>query len=153
GWAIAAMFVVILIFDQLLFRPLIGGADWFRLEQEAGLMPSNSWALTMMRRSRFLGGVSRLFVSILNIGFKPRGQMVVRPRDLPRNLSQRLGDFLWDALIALGGIIAVVEAVQFVFTEITLAEVGHVVGLGFLTFLRVGILIAIASLIWVPVGV
>jgi len=153
GWAIAAMFVVILIFDQLLFRPLIGGADWFRLEQEAGLMPSNSWALTMMRRSRFLGVVSRLFVSILNIGFKARGQVVVRPRDLPRNPGQRLGDFLWYALIALIGVIALVKAVQFVFTEITLAEVGHVVGLGFLTFLRVGILIAIASAIWVPIGV
>src|ERR1700722_18671205 len=59
GYAIAAMFVVILIYDQLLFRPLIGGADWFRLEQEAGLMPSNSWGLTMMRRSRFLGVISR----------------------------------------------------------------------------------------------
>ena len=30
------MFVVILMFDQLLFRPLIASADWFRLEQEAG---------------------------------------------------------------------------------------------------------------------
>src|SRR5258708_38314969 len=30
GWAIAAMFVVILIYDQLLFRPLIPCADWFR---------------------------------------------------------------------------------------------------------------------------
>src|SRR6185437_14785102 len=36
GWAIAAMFVVILLFDQLLFRPLTASADWFRLEQETG---------------------------------------------------------------------------------------------------------------------
>jgi len=59
GWAIAAMFVVILIFDQLLFRPLTASADWFRLDQETGLTPSHSWALTMMRRSRFLGLVAR----------------------------------------------------------------------------------------------
>src|SRR6202453_4808417 len=72
GWAIAAMFVVILVFDQLLFRPLIASADWFRLEQEAGLTPSNSWALTMMRRSRLMGVVSRLFVGILNIGGRSR---------------------------------------------------------------------------------
>src|ERR1700675_842659 len=50
GWGIAAMFVVILIFDQLLFRPLTASADWFRLDQETGLTPSHSWALTMMRR-------------------------------------------------------------------------------------------------------
>src|SRR5579871_320630 len=55
GYAIAAMFVVILIYDQLLFRPLIASADWFRLEQESGaLTPSRSWALTMMRRSRLI---------------------------------------------------------------------------------------------------
>src|SRR5690348_10105291 len=45
GWAIAAMFIVILVFDQLLFRPLIAGADWFRLEQETGFTSSGSWAL------------------------------------------------------------------------------------------------------------
>jgi NitT/TauT family transport system permease protein len=153
GWAIAAMFVVILIFDQLLFRPLIASADWFRLEQEAGLTPSNSWALTMMRRSRILGVMSRLFVGFLNLGSKSRKSLVIKPRLAVRDGSQRLGDFIWYATIALVGVVALLKAVQFVFSEIALAEVGHVVLLGFLTFLRVGILIAIASLIWVPIGV
>jgi len=152
GWAIAAMFVVILIYDQLLFRPLIAGADWFRLEQEAGLTPSQSWALTMMRRSRFLGLIARLFVSILNIGFRPRALTVVRPKSESEPAQQRLSDFIWYTLIALVGIVALLKTVRFVFTEISAAEVGHVVVLGFLTFLRVGILIAIASLIWVPIG-
>jgi NitT/TauT family transport system permease protein len=153
GWAIAAMFVVILVFDQLLFRPLIASADWFRLEQEAGLTPSNSWALTMMRRSRLLGVVSRLFVGFLNIGAKSRKPIVIAPRVVVDDGSRRLGDFIWYAVIALIGIIALVKAVQFVFTEITLREVGHVALLGSLTFLRVSVLIAIASLIWVPIGV
>jgi NitT/TauT family transport system permease protein len=153
GWAIAAMFVVILIYDQLLFRPLIAGADWFRLEQEAGLTPSQSWALTMMRRSRFLGVIARLFVGILNIGGRPGKPLVIRPRVNPGADRPRLGDFLWYALIVLVGVIALLKAVRFVFEEITPAEVGHVALLGFLTFLRVGVLIAIASLIWVPIGV
>jgi NitT/TauT family transport system permease protein len=153
GWAIAAMFVVILVFDQLLFRPLIASADWFRLEQEAGLTPSNSWALTMMRRSRILGVVSRLFVGFLNLGAKSRKPLVIKPRAAVRDGSKRLGDFIWYTAIALVGVVALLKAVQFVFSEIALAEVGHVVLLGFLTFLRVGILIAIASLIWVPIGV
>jgi NitT/TauT family transport system permease protein len=153
GWAIAAMFVVILVFDQLLFRPLIASADWFRLEQEAGLTPSNSWALTMMRRSRLMGVVSRLFVGFLNLGSKSRKPLVIRPRVFVDDGSGRLGDFIWYAVIALVGIIALLKAVQFVFAEITLTEVRHVALLGFLTFLRVGILIAIASLIWVPIGI
>jgi len=153
GWAIVAMFFVILIFDQLLFRPLIASADWFRLEQEAGLSQSNSWALTMMRRSHFMGLLSRLFVGILNIGGKTRKPMVIRPRVIPYDASRRLGDFIWYSVIALVGIIALVKAVRFVFAEITLSEVGHVASLGLLTFLRVGVLIALASLIWVPIGI
>jgi NitT/TauT family transport system permease protein len=153
GWAIAAMFVVILVFDQLLFRPLIASADWFRLEQEAGLSHSNSWALTMMRRSRFLGVFNRLFIGVLNIGAKTRKPVVIRPRVIPYDASRRLGDFIWYSVIALVGIIALLKAVRFVFAEIALTEVWHVALLGLLTFLRVSVLIAIASLIWVPVGI
>jgi NitT/TauT family transport system permease protein len=153
GWAIAAMFVVILVYDQLLFRPLIAGADWFRLEQEAGLTPSHSWALTMMRRSHFLGLIARLFVGILNIGFRPRRADAVCFSTDPAPGQRTLGDFVWYALIALIGFIATVKAVRFVFGAISAAEVGHVLLLGLFTFLRVGILIVIASAIWVPVGI
>ena len=34
GWAIAAMLVVIILYDQLLFRPLVAWADRLRFEQE-----------------------------------------------------------------------------------------------------------------------
>src|SRR6478672_7086239 len=45
GWAIGAMLVVILIYDQLLFRPLVAWADRFRFEQETGVAAPRSWAL------------------------------------------------------------------------------------------------------------
>ena len=35
GWAIVAMTITILIYDQLLFRPLVAWADKFRYEQTA----------------------------------------------------------------------------------------------------------------------
>src|SRR5229473_3312221 len=37
GWAIATMMIVILLYDQLLFRPLVAWADRFRVEQEPGV--------------------------------------------------------------------------------------------------------------------
>src|ERR1700753_2162762 len=79
GYAIAAMFVVILIYDQLLFRPLIASADWFRLEQESGLTPSRAWALTMMRRSRILAVFAKLFAAILKAGSAPGQARAARP--------------------------------------------------------------------------
>jgi NitT/TauT family transport system permease protein len=152
GYAIAAMFVVILIYDQLLFRPLTASADWFRLEQEAGLTPSRSWALTMMRRSRFLGMIGTAFVAMTRAGAKPRthGELVAAPEQAR---GARWGDYAWYALLGLVGAVALWKTTGFVLGEVRLAEIGHVVLLGLITLLRVAVLIALASAIWVPIGV
>ena len=152
AWAIAAMFVVILLFDQLLFRPLIASADWFRLEQETGQTPSQSWALTMMRRSHLLGFVGNAFGAMLRLGMKPR------PADNPhsrqrRARSSRWIDYAWYAVLVLIGVAAVAKTMDFVLREVSGREIAHVIGLGFITLTRVAVLIALASLIWVPIGV
>jgi NitT/TauT family transport system permease protein len=155
GWAIAAMFVVILVYDQLLFRPLIASADWFRLEQESGLTPSRAWALTMMRRSRILSVFAKLFASILKAGGRATGPRTAAPPAPVRqsHISSRLADILWYTLVGLVGFLALMQTTTFILGGVTLGEVGHVVLLGLITLLRVVILIAVASLVWVPIGV
>src|SRR5690242_10783661 len=152
GWAIAAMFVVILLFDQLLFRPLTASADWFRLEQETGQTASPSWALTMMRRSRLLGVIGDAFDAMLRLGAKPR-VTVASPVQSSGPWSARWIDYTWYALLLLIGIGAVTKTMSFVLREVRPGEIGHVIGLGFITLARVAVLIALASLIWVPIGV
>jgi NitT/TauT family transport system permease protein len=158
GWAIAAMFVVILIYDQLLFRPLIASADWFRLEAEAGLTPSRAWALTMMRRSRILALFPKIFAGVLKAGGTIRPpQALVRPR-LPRLLPKLdtkgpWADVLWYSVLGLSAAWAVWKTGRFVLSGVPPGEIGHVVVLGFITLLRVIVLIAAASLVWVPIGV
>ncbi len=153
GWAIAAMFVVILAFDQLLFRPLTASADWFRLEQEAGFTPSRSWALTMMRRSRFLGLIARAFSALLRAGMKPR-ETALNPGERRAGVwDARWIDYTWYALLALIGLVAVWNTTRFVLAEVPPAEIGRVILFGFITLLRVAVLIALASLFWVPIGV
>jgi NitT/TauT family transport system permease protein len=150
GYAIAAMFVVILVFDQLLFRPLIASADWFHLEQETGLTSSETWALTMLRRSRFLNLLTRAFARLLRSG--PRISRVVR-QPQSSNPSSLQGDLLWYVFVALLVAVACWKTVQFVRSGVDLAETGHVVLLGLITLLRVVVLIALASLLWVPIGI
>jgi NitT/TauT family transport system permease protein len=154
GWAIAAMFVVILIFDQLLFRPLVASADWFRLEQEAGQTSNSPWALTMMRRSRFLSLLSRLFAAMLRAGMKPPRR---KPAALavagPDRTRSRFGDYAWYAILILSGLLALWKTALFVHGDVPVGEIWHVVLFGFITLLRVAVLIALASLIWVPIGV
>ncbi|HEX4267531.1 MAG TPA: ABC transporter permease subunit, partial [Steroidobacteraceae bacterium] len=154
GWAIAAMAVVILIYDQLLFRPLTASADWFRLDQEAGLTPSHSWALTMMRRSRLLALGVRLFGSAIQLGFN-RGREQPRPARASGGPTRRrpLGDMAWYAVVAVVIAMALWRITRFILDHVPLAEVGHVFALGGFTLLRVAILIALASAFWVPIGV
>jgi NitT/TauT family transport system permease protein len=154
GYAIAAMFVVILIYDQLLFRPLVASADWFRLEQESGLTPSRSWALTMMRRSRILALFAKLFAAILKAGGSSAPRFVSAGRaDVRFDSNSRLGDILWYTLIGLTAVAALWKTASFVLGGVPPGEIGHVVVLGLITLLRVVVLIAIASLVWVPIGV
>src|SRR6201996_2671520 len=61
GWAIVTMAIVILLYDQLLFRPLVAWVDRFRVEQEPDERGPDSWALTMMRRSRLIKAATLAF--------------------------------------------------------------------------------------------
>jgi NitT/TauT family transport system permease protein len=54
GWAIGAMTVAIVLYDQLLFRPMVAWADKFRFEQTASQIVPNSVVLDLFRRSRLL---------------------------------------------------------------------------------------------------
>jgi len=153
GWAILAMFCVILVFDQLLFRPLIASADWFRLDQESGFTATSSWALTMMRRSRMLRLIGAAFAALLRAGTRKR---VSRAALAPRRVSawrSRYVDYVWYALLLLIGLGALWKIAIFVLGAVSFSEIGHVIVLGFITLLRVAVLIALASLIWVPIGV
>jgi NitT/TauT family transport system permease protein len=157
GWAIAAMFVVILMYDQLLFRPLIASADWFTLEQEAGLTPSRSWVLTMLRRSRVLRLLRRGLAASLRSASRG-GQNLQRLQKRQRKPAARKPapawvDPVWYAGIFLLTLAAIWKIAVFVHSGVTGAEIGHVVLLGLATLARVIILIAIASLVWVPIGV
>jgi NitT/TauT family transport system permease protein len=154
AWAIGAMFVVILLFDQLLFRPLTASADWFRLDQEAGLTTSKSWALTMMRRSQLLGLIGGGFGAGIRFFMKPRS--VTHGHAPARRASvwdERWVDYAWYGLLLLIGLGALIKTTNFVLAEVSPAEIGRVILYGFITLLRVAVLIALASLIWVPIGV
>ena len=60
GAAIATMAVVILVVDQLFWRPLVAWADRFRLELSAAEAAPQAWMLDLLRRTRLLRRVGRL---------------------------------------------------------------------------------------------
>src|ERR1700728_350136 len=53
-YAIVAMLLVILAYDQLLFRPLVAWSSKFRFETTASVTAADPWLLRLMRRTRLL---------------------------------------------------------------------------------------------------
>jgi NitT/TauT family transport system permease protein len=149
-WAIGTMLVVILIYDQLMFRPLVAWAERFRFDDRQDEEPAESWALTMFRRSRLIHAMATPFEALMK-----RTYRMAPPRPLisERTLEPRTADLIWYGFLALLGAIAVWRIGAFIHRNIRLEEVLHAAGLGFITLLRVLVLIGIASAIWVPVGV
>src|SRR5713226_3951610 len=58
-WAIAAMTAMILLLDQLLWRPVVVWAEKFRVEEGATEQAQRSWFLQWLRRSQILAVLSR----------------------------------------------------------------------------------------------
>jgi NitT/TauT family transport system permease protein len=154
GWAIAAMLAIILIYDQLLFRPLVAWSDKFRVELSASGDAPRSWLLDAVRRTRVFqmvfSPVTQLFAAL------PRQRMSipVRAPAVAASVWRSVWvDRLWFIIVGMVTLYALKLIVSFVATELTEAEIVRVAGLGFLTMLRVVVLMALASIIWVPIGV
>ncbi|MGH6890230.1 MAG: ABC transporter permease [Rhizomicrobium sp.] len=152
-WAIGAMLVVIVIYDVLLFRPLITWADRFRFEQEQNEEPPQSWILTMFRRSRLIDAAAVPFKGALRWSY----QLAPPPRlrlPLPRGgLWPQIGDFLWYGILFFFLCYAAWRVLEFLGTGISWHDTGYAVLLGLATMARVFVLIAIASAIWTPIGI
>jgi NitT/TauT family transport system permease protein len=152
-WAIATMLVVILIYDQVLFRPLVAWADRFRFEQEAGVLPPRSWVFDVLRRSRIVERLTRPFGVLWRLTLRPRRPDKPRSSKQPLPLAQSRIAFLFGLIVLALSAAALWQIVHFIVEGITLADIGLAILLGFATLARVVVLIAIASVIWVPIGV
>ena len=153
AWAVGAMALTILIFDQLVFRPLVAWAEKFHMELTASSDPPKSWMLDVLRRPRLMARVGRpLGEGARCIASFRITRALPQPPTLSRR-GERTLDIVWLALILLLAALAGAEIVRFVGRELTWGDLWHAVSLAFLTLLRVIVLIALASLIWTPIGV
>ncbi len=154
GYAILTMLLVIIAYDQLLFRPIVAWADKFRFEQTASGNPPTSWMLDLFRRTRALRALTIPFAAV-NRSFSNLRINWPMAFNTPVGSGQpsRLIDALWLAVIVIGCGYAGWKTYAYLSATLALADVAISIGYGLITLLRVVVLIALASLIWVPVGV
>uniref|UniRef100_UPI003873A5AC ABC transporter permease n=1 Tax=Azospirillum fermentarium TaxID=1233114 RepID=UPI003873A5AC len=171
GWAVLAMLLVILAYDQLLFRPLVAWADKFRVELTGAQEVPDSWLLNLFQRTRFFRTLFAPVGGLLDraVWWRPRGfglPLAARARaragagrvagPFLRRLDRvpaRTVDALWYAVLAVAGGWCGWTMVTFIASGVGWGDVGTAVLLGAATLARVVALIVVASLVWVPLGV
>ena len=152
-WAIGAMLIVIFIYDQVLFRPLVAWADRFRFEQEPGALAPESWVFDVLRRSRLIERITAPFAALWHLTFRPRQADKPTPARRMSGLAEGRFAFQAGLIVFALAAIALWQSVSFAMEGITLADVMTTLVLGLATLSRVVVLIAMASLVWVPIGV
>ncbi len=153
AWAVFAMAVVIVLYDQLVFRPVVAWADKFRFEQTASRERPRSWVYDLVRRTKLLPSLLAL------LAFPARAFTVLDRAGSPRPTTKRspradhIADSIWIGVVVVACLGASVLVGRFIATSLSVSDVVTAIGLGIATMARVVVLIVIASVIWVPIGV
>lgn len=153
-YVILEMLVVIALYDQLLFRPLVAWAQKFKAEEAMDEIEPESWVLNLFQRARFFqfigAGLSSFSDYFVNRLFPRRFH---RKRAHPKLWLLRLISISWYFLLMALISVILIFLGKFIFSNVAIEEGSHVLYLGFITGIRVISLIIISSIIWVPIGV
>ncbi|WP_342549906.1 ABC transporter permease subunit [Paenibacillus sp. FSL P2-0089] len=152
-YAILAMVVLIVMVDQLFWRPVIAWSQKFKNEQtEAGEAPT-SWVLELLKRASFVHYLNRKLHGGVHDGFLRLATRSAQLK-LPHVPSRVKKALQWLFLSA-----AAVLMLKYLYSgileiaQLSWGELVHVVYLGLLTALRVVVSTLLAVLWTLPVGV
>jgi NitT/TauT family transport system permease protein len=152
-WGLAAMVAVIVLTDQLIWRPIIAWGERFKFEQVEAAETPRSPVLAFLRRSRLLASVARLSVAPLRerVGL----YFAAKHQSAPAIQGKRPA-FQWvgRALLAVA-LLAVIYAlvrIAVLVAATTLPEVRAILLGAGATFLRVEATLLLAALWTIPAG-
>jgi NitT/TauT family transport system permease protein len=152
--AIVVMVILVVGTNFFVFRPLVAWSDKFRLESSEGTDKPKSIVLGILQRSsipRLAGYVSRPIGRALDRVTRPFGLAEYPLRTDPR--KRQAGDVIfWSVIFVASAVVAVIGLI-YLNAHLGFARFPSLIGFGLATFARVVVLLAISTLIWVPIGV
>jgi len=153
--AVVAMLAVILAYDQLLFRPLVAFAARFRVELSAGQIQEKSFVASVFARTHWMRASMRAPAQLLHAIALLRMELPVRSSpSVPQSPAlSRAIDILWVACVGLGTAWAGWLIVDYVRQELSWSDFWQSVLYTLFTMVRVVLLMALATLVWVPAGI
>jgi NitT/TauT family transport system permease protein len=156
GYAIVAMLIVILLYDQLFFRPLVQWSERFKLEVSLDEKRASSWVVALLNKTRVLHYLGEFLATVFNafINLRIGRKVAALERETSNNqYVTRITVWVYYLLVFIICLAAVIMLSRFIFKSLSFDQLLYVIFLGFCTLARVMALIAICSLVWVPVGV
>ncbi len=154
AWGVGLMVAIIVLIDQMVWRPVIVWADKFKFEQVEAAVPPRSPILDLLRHSKIIPFAARVSIKpareALNLYFAKAG---AKSKDLPR--KSPFTPWAWRALM-LAGLVAIAYAVVRMgqmLVELSGPEMKGIIQGAAATFLRVEGTLVLAGLWTIPVGV
>lgn len=155
AYAILTMVLVIFLYDQILFRPLIAWSEKFKVEQSPDESESQSWLIDLIRGSRLMKPVTRGMAVFTDHFVNARWLRFTESRTVKELdfKKQKRWDRVWAGLVLLLIVAGGWILLRFILAELKVTDIIHVFLLGAATGTRIIILVILSSLIWIPVGV
>jgi NitT/TauT family transport system permease protein len=152
-WGLAAMVAVIVLVDQIIWRPTIAWAEKFKFEQVEAAVTPRSPVLDLLRRSKILPLAARTFVlplrEALNLHFA-RAQASPHRYHLVRGLVKFASRAL--LVVALLGVTYAVVKMSSMLAALSRPEIREILWGAGATFLRVEATLLLAACWTIPVG-
>ncbi|MBI5178003.1 MAG: ABC transporter permease subunit [Nitrospinae bacterium] len=149
-WAIAAMVAMIVVLDQLFWRPVVVWAQKFRVEEGGAKEEVSSWFLDLLNKSRAIALLDRL----LRVMVFERPKHQHRPEKTPGPFSKILRTIPFIAFIVLS-LTLVAGALKLIGTVsvLPIEDWVSIISAALLTLGRVMTAVALGTLWTLPVGI
>ncbi|HEV2279014.1 MAG TPA: ABC transporter permease subunit [Acidobacteriaceae bacterium] len=154
-WGLIAMVLIIVLTDQLLWRPLIAWSDKFKFENVESTNRVTSPVLDALRNSRVVGIINRYtFRPVAERFYRDLGHRQRKPRvEQPQAKRSTTAVYVLIAAVLLVAIGFAAFHAVLLLRDIKGHEVLRLLAGAGLTFVRVNAALLIASLWTIPVGV
>jgi len=153
-WGLATMIAVIILMDQLIWRPIIAWSDKFKFEQVEAAQSSRSPILDLLRRSRLIKRITRVTSAPARENLALHFARAHDARDA-RAPEGELSKWIvrLSVAAALGVVIYFVSKMGMMLATLTGGDLAAILRGAGTTFLRVEVSLILAGLWTIPVGV
>jgi len=155
GLAIATMVVLVVMVNVLFWRPLTAWAERYKLEESEAAERQRSLVLDLLHRTswpRVIGRARRALAEPLGRTMRVLGRDGTAPLAGPSSASRRRGDVAFAVLVGAPIAYGLYRMIAYIGGG-GYGDVLTAFGYGAITFVRVIVLVVVATVVWVPIGV